>query len=229
LQIATDLGEKKIQATVHKNLGAGYALWGEYNNALESLGMSSQLFEAAGDLEGASSAQKERQRLIDALKMGEARHIQVEPEASLGDLSEAIRNLERLLRVLANERDVSLIVSVPSSLPKLLINPRDLVRTLRDLLTNFIEVIPAGGTINVNAQLKVVDGKTGVELIVAEGELRIAGNIVEDASRIGKSVLDLSFAYSTAHRYGGNLKVIGKPGEHLTAIIWLRATAIESL
>lgn len=93
-------------------------------------------------------------------------------ERELADLAPVVNLTVQSVKVLADQKRISLSTAIESSLPKIYINSDSIERTLRNLLSNAIKYTDEGGRIKVRAEL--TEAGDAVEVSVQDSGIGIA-------------------------------------------------------
>jgi signal transduction histidine kinase len=163
--------------------------------------------------------------LLDLAKI-EAGRMEVRSEPlPLGDLFEGLTNL---LKPLAEPKRLSIVPSIGREVPILRTDPSKLQQILYNLLSNAIKFSPAGGTIDLAAELQgddavritVSDMGPGIELgkqsLIFEKFRQIDGSVTREHSGSG---LGLAISKELTSLLGGSIGLQSAPGEGAT--FWL--------
>jgi signal transduction histidine kinase len=138
--------------------------------------------------------------------------------------------LRASLKLVGNElalAGVEATVDVPSDLPPVNGNPRNLEQVFLNLFLNALEVMPDGGTLDVTATLQgglvrvaVRDSGPGIRPEHLDQVFEPFFTTKEAGEGTG---LGLSVSYSIVEKHGGHLEVESQPGEGTTFTVSLPA------
>ncbi len=169
-----------------------------------------------------------------------------DPVKELGSLETLLKNIESLIPV---DSDISLEKSISKDLWPVSYDQHKMGAVFRNVVTNAVEAMPDGGTLNVKAEnLRVADQDTHPGLPLKPGDyVHIAiedqgvGITEENLSKIFDPYfstkdmgvqkgmgLGLATSYAIVHKHGGHIAVDSTPGVGTTVNIYLSATAAES-
>jgi signal transduction histidine kinase len=203
----------------------------------------SQNIELAQELAGGINVQVDQLRLHlnDLILLGEVEvqglAIQIEPV----DLETLLHDQFQQFAAIAAEKELSLRMEVPSSLPLIHADPKRLGQIMGNLLHNACKYTPAGGQVTLQAcflaateapptiEVRVQDSGPGIE--VAEQE-RIFQLFYRSPSqqRIHEGLgIGLALARQLAHAHNGALTVKSQPGAGATFILQLPADPLRSI
>ncbi|CAI8811277.1 PAS domain S-box protein [Pseudomonas chlororaphis] len=152
------------------------------------------------------------------------------------DLSQLVKNLNGLLCSSLGPQ-VSILTSLPESLPTVLADVNQLELALLNLATNARDAMPGGGTIELKADLCDSGQATGIALphehyvrlcVIDSGEgmdeqtLALAADPFFTTKGVGKGTgLGLSMVHGLAEQLGGRLILKSLKGQGTTAELWL--------
>ncbi len=152
------------------------------------------------------------------------------------DLPQLVKNLNGLLCSSLGPQ-VSILTSLPESLPTVLADVNQLELALLNLATNARDAMPGGGTIELKAELCDSDQATGIALphehyvrlcVIDSGEgmdeqtLALAADPFFTTKGVGKGTgLGLSMVHGLAEQLGGRLILKSLKGQGTTAELWL--------
>ncbi|CAI8756453.1 two-component system, cell cycle sensor histidine kinase and response regulator CckA [Pseudomonas chlororaphis] len=152
------------------------------------------------------------------------------------DLSQLVKNLNGLLCSSLGPQ-VSILTSLPESLPTVLADVNQLELALLNLATNARDAMPGGGTIELKADLCDSGQATGIALphehyvrlcVIDSGEgmdeqtLALAADPFFTTKGVGKGTgLGLSMVHGLAEQLGGRLVLKSLKGQGTTAELWL--------
>ncbi|WP_411835474.1 PAS domain S-box protein [Pseudomonas chlororaphis subsp. aurantiaca] len=152
------------------------------------------------------------------------------------DLSQLVKNLNGLLCSSLGPQ-VSILTSLPESLPTVLADVNQLELALLNLATNARDAMPGGGTIELKADLCDSGQATGIALphehyvrlcVIDSGEgmdeqtLALAADPFFTTKGVGKGTgLGLSMVHGLAEQLGGRLVLKSLKGLGTTAELWL--------
>ncbi len=169
-----------------------------------------------------------------------------DPVKKLGSLEKLLKNTESLIPA---DSDISLKKSIQPDLWPVPYDQYKMGAVFRNVVTNAVEAMPDGGTLNVKAEnLRIEDKEQYPGLPLKPGDYaHIAiqdqgvGIPEENLTKIfdpyfstkGMGVqkgmgLGLATAYAIVHKHGGHIVVDSTPGVGTTVNIYLPATAAES-
>jgi signal transduction histidine kinase len=132
---------------------------------------------------------------------------------------------------------VTLAVSIPRSLPQVIVDPGHLQQVLINLLTNAIEATPAGGRVEVTGAARGDDGRPGVVIEVRDSGAGIPADVLP-------RIFDPFFSTKPAHdgaglglaicrdlirSNGSEIWVASTPGEGTTFTLWLPEARPEAI
>ncbi|WP_397431191.1 PAS domain S-box protein [Pseudomonas chlororaphis] len=152
------------------------------------------------------------------------------------DLSQLVKSLNGLLCSSLGPQ-VSILTSLPESLPTVLADVNQLELALLNLATNARDAMPGGGTIELKADLCDSGQATGIALphehyvrlcVIDSGEgmdeqtLALAADPFFTTKGVGKGTgLGLSMVHGLAEQLGGRLVLKSLKGQGTTAELWL--------
>lgn len=152
------------------------------------------------------------------------------------DLPQLVKNLNGLLCSSLGPQ-VSILTSLPESLPTVLADVNQLELALLNLATNARDAMPGGGTIELKADLCDSGQATGIALphehyvrlcVIDSGEgmdeqtLALAADPFFTTKGVGKGTgLGLSMVHGLAEQLGGRLILKSLKGQGTTAELWL--------
>jgi signal transduction histidine kinase len=154
---------------------------------------------------------------------------QREPERTATEPVSVTEGLRPLLQHFARSRGVTLAVSIPRDLPRVLVDPGHLQQVLINLLTNAIEATPAGGRVEVTGAHRDDDGRPGVAVEVRDTGSGIPEDVLPrifDPFFSTKPVregagLGLAICRDLVRSNGSEIQVASRPGEGTTFTVWL--------
>jgi signal transduction histidine kinase len=149
--------------------------------------------------------------LLDVAKLDAGR---MELDREPLDLVELVRRTASLFEVVARERDVTLAVETPDTLP-IVADGAKLERVLLNLLSNAMKFVPDGGRIRVTSSvgpdgvvLAVEDSGPGVPIPLRDAIFeRFRRGDDPTARRVGGTGLGLAIAKEMVERHGGRIDV----------------------
>lgn len=163
------------------------------------------------------------------------------------DLNAAVKDSARMLRRLIGEH-IELLTDLEPNLPKIEIDPGQLVQVLLNLVINARDAMPNGGTIIIETRIETVDEKyasrhVGIEpgsyvlLSVSDNgigmDARTRERIFEPfftTKTVGRGTgLGLSTVYGIVKQSGGNIWVYSEPNRGSSFKIFLPAAKTESI
>lgn len=141
-------------------------------------------------------------------------------------VAELLEGVVVLLRPLADERDVAIVIEPIAPTLRLRCDPQQLDRALSNLVENAIKFTPAGGRVQIGAAA----GSTGVQIWVADNGIGIAA---EEQAHIfrrfyrgqnatnGGSGLGLAIVQRIAVAHGGDVTITSAAGKGSRFMLWL--------
>jgi signal transduction histidine kinase len=161
----------------------------------------------------------------------------MEPNDEIVDVGQAIRAAVRRSDSATQAAEVSLHVSVPDDLPKLLADEHRIAQALLQLLSNAVKFTEAGGSVEIEAGLtfehelfvSVTDNGIGIPEAdlerVFEPFTQVDGSL---SRRYAGAGLGLFTARAIVSAYGGQLRLTSRPGVGTTARIVLPRSRVVS-
>ncbi|HUW81577.1 MAG TPA: ATP-binding protein [Phycisphaerae bacterium] len=161
---------------------------------------------------------------------------QLEVGSARLDMNEV--NIARLLRQVvedmqasADEKNIELILALPSKVATVLGDKDRLAVVLTNLVGNAVKYTPSGGRVEVNCaedgarvQIRVVDTGPGV---APEEQERIFEKFYRSAdervAQLPGTGLGLAIARQTVQAHGGTIELESEPGKGSIFIVWLNA------
>jgi signal transduction histidine kinase len=154
---------------------------------------------------------------------------QREPQPVATDARSVTEMLRPLLQHFARSRGVTLDVSVPETLPPVLVDPGHLQQVLINLLTNAIEATPAGGRVGMTTALRTDgDARAGVAIEVRDTGSGIPPDVLPrifdpffstKPAREGTG-LGLAICRDLIRANGSEIHVSSTPGDGTTFTVW---------
>lgn len=158
-------------------------------------------------------------------------HIEQTSPSSLHQccLNEIVSDLTEEFLELAEEAGIQLSNRMPPSPINIMGNESQLYRLISNLMSNAVQYIPAGGTVEVHlsqrdhvAYLKVVDNGIGIDPKEQDRIFERFYRVRRDRSRqTGGNGLGLAIAQAIAQAHNGQLNVESQPGKGSTFILQL--------
>jgi signal transduction histidine kinase len=141
-------------------------------------------------------------------------------------LSDVVKDVIKTLRLLAGEKDLTLINENLERLPSIQGDERRLFMAFYNLVNNAISEVPKGGTITIKGN---VDGnETGLQIDVTDTGPGMPAHIQETLSPdrlIGQKTkgigLGLKIVQGVINTHGGQIRVESEPGQGTTFRIFL--------
>ncbi len=143
--------------------------------------------------------------------------------------TDVIQNIAHEFSVHLAQQNLELAFQFPAELPPVQGDPYLLERVLRNLLDNAIKFTPDGGSITIAAQVRVKEGKSGVQMAVTdqgpgispEAQTRIF-QLFSTGSAPGSGYgVGLSFCQLAMEAMGGRIWLESVPGQGSTFLIFL--------
>jgi two-component system cell cycle sensor histidine kinase PleC len=153
------------------------------------------------------------------------------------DLDELVSECERLLRQKAHDGGVTILRSLRTGLPALLVDRLRMKQILLNLLSNAVKFTPSGGKISVSmvtpdeGGLSIVVSDTGIGMKAADIPIALEPFRQIDntfSRRYEGTGLGLPLAKTFTELHGGHLSIESRPGEGTTVRVWLPAARVAA-
>jgi two-component system NtrC family sensor kinase len=228
---ATRLLQSEKQASVGK-LAAGVAH--EVNNPLTAVLTFTHLILRRDDLPDdvlkdleIVKTQTERVRKIVKSLLDFSRQSVLDPRPT--DINILIEDTVGLMKNQALMKDVNLSFEGADNLPILTLDRNQCQSILINMIINALDATPSGGDIEIQTMLGENEGKSGIEIKIADNGTGIAADDIDQlfdpfftTKGIGKGTgLGLAVTAGIIERHGGTINVWSKAGEGTIFTIWM--------
>mgnify|MGYP001286595177 CR=1 FL=1 len=195
-------------------------------------GMTLQEFEQFGKeyVEGISTGARRIQSLItdmlDLAQLQTGAHLNMEPT----DLEKFLKDGLRGADVTANQKSITLVYTPPHKSVPIMVDPKQMLRVLDNLITNAIKYTPDGGRVDVFAD--IYDDSVGIRVRdtgfgipqkdiphIFDAFYRVRG---EQNSKISGTGLGLAIVRTIVEQHGGVIEVESELGHGSMFSIFLR-------
>ena len=154
---------------------------------------------------------------------------QREPERAATTPASVTDALRPLFQHFARSHGVTLVITMPQTLPPVLVDPGHLQQVLINLLTNAIEATPAGGRVAVSGAHQADDGRSGVVIQVRDTGSGIPEDVLprifdpffSTKPGSGGAGLGLAICRDLVRSNGSEIQVASKLGEGTTFTVWI--------
>ncbi len=161
-------------------------------------------------------------RLLDFARQGEG----ARTRSNIGEL---VDDVLALTTHLVQTSGVKVEASIAEDMPWISVDGNQMKQVFLNLITNAIQAMPAGGKLQVRAQVLDSDSRQWVVVRVADtglgirpGDLsRIFEPFFTTRSQHGGTGLGLAVSYGIVTDHGGKIEVESQPGSGSTFSVWL--------
>ncbi len=147
------------------------------------------------------------------------------------DMGQIARRSRDLVRKLAAERRVTVLIEQPCQLPEVIVNPTEMEQVLVNVLSNALEASRPDSVVTV--RLEALGDAIGVEVIdqgrgmTRQQADRILDPFYTTRQHEGGTGLGLSITYGIIQQHGGTIDVRTAPGRGTTMSIRLPVAAVD--